>query len=254
MKSFASAMVLFLIMFLMAWINAGAAELKIYTDDFPPVTISKDRELSGLGVEVVQEIMKRLNLSTPIKLVPWARGYNAAQEEIDVALFTTVRNEQREKLFKWAGPVTRMATSFYARKGRGIRIRNLDDAKKIKRIGVPRQFYTEQFLIKEGFTNLDLSVTPARMVKKMLAGRRHPVIVNDNVTLPLLLRGEKISVGDLDLLFTFMTSYTYIAFSLGTSDETVQNWQNTLNEIKKDGTFAAIYQKYLPGETPPGID
>lgn len=230
-----------------------AAELEIYTEEYPPVSFSKDGKASGLATEVVQEILLRLNLTIPIQVVPWARGYKTALEKADVVLFATAKTDEREKLFKWVGPIVRLTTSFYAQKGSGIKINSLNDAKKLIGIGVTREYYSEQFLKKQGFTNLDTSISPAQMLKKQFKGR-HPVIASDNISLPALLQQENASVSDVELLFTFMISDCYIAFSLGTSDETVRRWQKTMDEMKKDGTFASIYQKWLPGEAPPGFE
>jgi len=42
-------------------------------------------------------------------------------------------------------------------------------------------------------------------------------------------------------------------FSESTSDEMIQTWQKHLDNMKDDGTFNAIFKKWLPNEIPPGI-
>lgn len=41
-----------------------------------------------------------------------------------------------------------------------------------------------------------------------------------------------------------MESQLYIAFHKETSEEVIQRWQKALDEIKKDGTYQKILQKY----------
>ncbi|HXA46035.1 MAG TPA: transporter substrate-binding domain-containing protein, partial [Burkholderiaceae bacterium] len=54
-------------------------------------------------------------------------------------------------------------------------------------------------------------------------------------------------------LMTVMKTQVYIGFSLNTSPDLVAHLQHTLDQMKADGSFAAIYQKWFPGEKPPGL-
>ncbi|MCJ7434655.1 MAG: transporter substrate-binding domain-containing protein [Anaerolineales bacterium] len=224
--------------------------LQIFTEEFPPVNFSKDGKATGLGTEVVEEILKRQGLDVTIQVVPWARGYRAAQDGPMTVLFVATRTEQREKLFKWVGPVVTQTTSFYALKDSNITLTSLDDAKKIDIIGVVADYYSQQYLTKEGFANLDISTDNDPMIRKLLAGRL-PLIVSENISLPALLAISGAKLEDVRLVYTFMTSQNYIAFSLDTPDELVQQWQASLDEMKADGAFAQIYEKWLPGSVPP---
>jgi polar amino acid transport system substrate-binding protein len=48
----------------------------------------------------------------------------------------------------------------------------------------------------------------------------------------------------LELVFAFRTVNNYIAFSIQTSDDIVNLWQRTLDEIKRDGTYKRVSKKY----------
>jgi polar amino acid transport system substrate-binding protein len=43
----------------------------------------------------------------------------------------------------------------------------------------------------------------------------------------------------------------YLAFSRKTPDEVVRRWQAALDDLKKDGTFARLFAKWLPGKKMP---
>jgi polar amino acid transport system substrate-binding protein len=231
-------------------VGGAKGELQIFTEEFPPLSCSKDGEASCLGSEVVEEIIKRQGLDVTIQVVPWARGYKAAQDGPMTGLFTATRTEQRERLFKWVGPLAEQVTSFYALKDSTITLASLDDAKKVDNIGVVTDYYSQQYLIGEGFANLDVSGDPNAMVRKLQAGRI-PLMVSENITLSDLLKANGAKLEDVKLVYTFMASQSYLVFSLDTPDELVQQWQATLDEMKADGTFAKIYEKWLPGSTPP---
>jgi polar amino acid transport system substrate-binding protein len=59
-------------------------------------------------------------------------------------------------------------------------------------------------------------------------------------------------MNDVEELFEFMPPREhYFAFSLSTSDDVINSWQKALDSMKKDGTFAKIYKKWLPGKRMP---
>ncbi len=229
-----------------------AAELRILTEEYPPVSFETAGKASGLGSEVVEEIQRRVGDHAKIQIVPWARGYKMALEEPDVALFATMRTPEREALFKWVGPLTTVTTSLYAKHGGAFHINTLADARTVSSIVVPREYYSHQVLRSLGFTNLEPVTTPEMTVRMLLAGHG-ALIAADNLTLPALLIEAGATRNDVDVEYRFMQSQNYIAFSRGTADARVQSWQDCLDNMKRDGSFARIYEKWLPGETPPGL-
>ncbi|MOA51860.1 Bacterial extracellular solute-binding protein, family 3 [compost metagenome] len=78
-----------------------------------------------------------------------------------------------------------------------------------------------------------------------------PLVVADNVTLESLLALGELKPEDVELLHSFLRTYAYIAFSPSTDDALIAEWQSTLDQMKADGTFAAIYRRWLPGQEMP---
>ncbi len=117
---------------------AQAQPLRLYTEEYPPINFSQDGEAAGLSTDVVREIMRRTGQSVPIRVVPWARGYQQALQRANTGLFVTMRTEPREPLFKWVGPLTRNITGFYALRSAQISINSLDQARGFNEIAVPR--------------------------------------------------------------------------------------------------------------------
>jgi len=229
-----------------------ATELQLLSEENPPLNYSENGVPKGLSVDVVHEIQRRVGNTDPIKMLPWARGYRLATTEPNVALFGTARTAAREDQFQWVGPVVTAIASLYSKRGSGLRINSLDDAKQVSRILVVRDFYTHQLLEKLGFTNLEPVPKPETMVKMAVNGRA-PLMFVGNVTLPELLEKAEAKRSDVELLYTVTSIQTYIAFSLGTPKEVVAAWQAALDAMKRDGSYNAIYAKWLPGETPTKI-
>ena len=129
-------------------------------------------------------------------------------------------------------------------------IASLEDASKVGTIAVPRQWYSYQTLEAKGLPNLYGVIGPKQMMT-MLRHRRVPVVVADNVTLESLLALGDLKPTDVEPLHSFLRSYAYIAFSTSTDDALIAQWQTTLDAMKADGSFAAIYQRWLPGQEMP---
>ena len=53
-------------------------KLKIYTENSPPSNYLENGRLKGLSVDIVREILHRINMPDNIQVVPWARGYTLA--------------------------------------------------------------------------------------------------------------------------------------------------------------------------------
>lgn len=229
-----------------------ATELELLTEENPPLNYSENGQPKGLSVDVVLEIQRRVGSHEPIKVQPWARAYRTASTVPHVALFGTARTAAREEMFQWVGPVATAVASLYGKRGSGLRINSLDEAKAVSRILVVRDFYTHQMLEKLGFTNLELVPKPETMVKMAVNGRA-PLMFVGNLTLPDLLEKAEAKRSDVELLYTVTSIQTYIAFSLGTPKDVVHAWQAALDSMKRDGSYAAIYAKWLPGETPTRI-
>lgn len=232
--------------------NAIATDLQILADENRPLSFSENGQAKGLVVEVVQEIQRRTGNKNTIEILPWSRAYRAAGTEPNVAIFAMARTAAREELFQWVGPISASRASLYGKRGQGLVINSLDDAKSVERIMVVRDFYTHQLLQKLGFTNLELVPKPETMVK-MALNDRAPLMFTSNVTLPDLLEKAGAKPNELEAVYTVTSIQTYVAFSATTAKEIVVKWQAALDNMKRDGSYAAIYAKWLPGETPPRI-
>ncbi|WP_407644451.1 transporter substrate-binding domain-containing protein [Dongshaea marina] len=65
-------------------------------------------ELKGAAVELLLAASKQAGSpvsKADIKVYPWARAYNDALKGPNKVVFATTRTKEREKLFKWAGPI-----------------------------------------------------------------------------------------------------------------------------------------------------
>ena len=107
-----------------------SAELTILTENLPPLNYVDNGTLVGPSVEIVREIQKRVGSQEQIQVYPWARAYKMALEKENVILFGMTYTDVRKNKFKWVGPLATKRDILVAKKGSGIKIKDLEDAKK----------------------------------------------------------------------------------------------------------------------------
>jgi polar amino acid transport system substrate-binding protein len=232
-------------------LRLGAQGLAIYCEDDPPNQfLAADGKLTGLTVEIVEAIQRRVGTAEPIQLVPWARGYDAALNRPNTVLFSVARTAERNPRFHWVGPVLEMTFSFYARADSALRISSLEDAKRLKRIGVYNNDVRDTFLTQAGFRNLDRTNNNLQNVKKLMAGR-----IDVYASSPAQIDDEARAAGykgsDVKEVFAFMRVQLFIVMSRGTPDDVVKAWSGAFAAMQKDGSFATLFRKYYPKLIPP---
>jgi len=233
-----------------------AAELTILTENLPPLNYVKDGELVGPSVEIVREIQSRVGSRDKIQVYPWARAYKLALENENVVLFGTTHTKAREDKFKWVGPLATKRDILVAKKDSGIKISNLDDAKKVGRIGTLRDDTRELLLKSHGFTNLEPVSDEQLNAQKLVLGR----IDLWAYKIPGLRTVCELAGVDHNELFEvyhLREIDVSIAFSKMTSDLIVKKWKKAFDEMLADGTIMQIRRRWndkLPDDPFPEIN
>jgi polar amino acid transport system substrate-binding protein len=220
-----------------------SAELTILTENMPPLNYVKDGVLVGPSVEIVREIQRRVGSHEEIKVYPWARAYKMALEDENVVLFGTTHTKERHDKFKWVGPLATKRDILVAKKGSGIKINSLEDAKKIKRIGTLRDDTREEYLKLKGFTNLEPVSDEQKNAQKLVLGRID-LWTYKKPGLRTVCELAGVDYNEIEEVYHLREIELMIAFSKKTSDSIVQKWRDAFNEMVADGTIARIHSKW----------
>lgn len=223
---------------------ALAAKLQLYTEEYRPLSYFDDGKLTGMAVEVLEQLIQRTGASASIQVVPWTRGYHQVQREANTGLFSIVRTARRESLFQWVGPIALGHTSFYARRGAGLNVRSLKDVERFSTVAVPKQWYSYEYLSDKGLKNLYAVPTPQHMTKMFKHGRIE-LLVASSLALDDMLAEQGMSARDVELQFTLMGTNSYIAFSKNTDPALVQRWQQALDQLTRDGGLLRIHRRWF---------
>ncbi len=224
---------------------AGAGEWQVLTEEYPPFNFIENGKVTGFSVEIVREMLRRMDEDVPVEMVSWARGYNLALRQPEVMLFSTGRNDAREDLFHWVGPLARQKWALFGRRGDGITIATLDDAKGVAAIGTYKDDIERQELKALGFTNLVMAMNDETNIRRLMAGQID-LWPSSTLGVAYIAREAGVPFEDLEQKYVFNFYSVYIAISKSTPEDTVARWSRTLDAIKADGTYDTIRKKWLP--------
>ncbi|HEY6240467.1 MAG TPA: transporter substrate-binding domain-containing protein, partial [Burkholderiales bacterium] len=157
----------FLLAFGLTMVASAAHALKLLTEENPPFNYTEQGKVVGLSTEIVSELGKRSGIALEIQSMPWEKAYIAVQADKETCLYSTVRLDNRERLFFWIGPI---ATNKWVLIGKGDfagNVKTVEDARRY-RVGVVAKDAKIEYLMGKGVTDLrEVSVdslNPPRLV------------------------------------------------------------------------------------------
>ena len=236
-----------LILILIAnWAVAGE-KIKLVTEVFPPFQIVDEGELTGgISVEIVRAIQKEINNKSKIKVYPWTRAIKLTEKKKNYAIFSTLRTKERENKFKWVGPLAKMQLVFFKKTGSNITLNSIEDAKKVKKIGVTNKVANYDILKSMGFKNLDVikSGVDEKNIRKLVKGRIDlwPALKSAGLYNAKVM-GYAGKIEPIENVVVFEGDL-YIAFNKKTDDAIIKKWQKALDKLIKNGTVKKVVEKY----------
>ena len=129
----------------------------------------------------------------------------------------------------------------YKKKGADLRIATLDDARKVGRIGSYKDDSKEQFLKKNGFTNLESAPDDLANPRKLVTGRID-LWISTSVQAADTCKLAGVDPADIEPAMVVLRQPMYMAFSKSTDDAVVAKWRNAFTEIAGDGTVQKVRQ------------
>ena len=233
------------------WLLAGAAELRIVTEEMPPYNMTQQGKITGLSTEVLRAVLDEVAIQASIQPMPWARAYDLALNSENVLIYSIARTPQREKLFKWVGVVAPTNWYLYARADSSLHLSSTDDVRKYQ-VATVNEDAGEQYLVNKGSLvgkNLQSSSKYELSYEKLKVGRVDLWIANElNAHYIVRQAGDdpaKAIVRVLALPDLSPDGGLSVAFSLQTSDALVERFRKGLETIKRNGTYDAIKKRWL---------
>lgn len=225
--------------------QAGAAGLVFLTEENPPFNYTENGRLVGAGTEIVAQLASRAAIPVKTEVLPWDTAYVRAQAERNTCLYSTAREENRERLFLWVGPIATNTWALYARSEFAVPIRTLKDAAPY-RIGVVIRDAKADFLRENGVTNLRFAREDRDNPPRLLLPADNP----DHIDLWIsgvysareIARAAKVT--DLKRVYVAAERPLYLACNPQTDRALVKALADALEALRADGTVARINASY----------
>jgi polar amino acid transport system substrate-binding protein len=223
-------------------------DLVLLTENFPPYNMAKngknfaqDENINGIAVDLVREMFKRADITYSLTLrFPWERIYKLALEKPGYGVFVMARVPDREKLFKWVGPLGPDDWIMLARADSKISLDSLEQARKYK-IGAYKGDVIAETLAKQGLNPI-VVLRDQDNAKKLVNGQIDLWATGDPAG-RYLARQEGVS--GLKTVLRFNSAELYLALNKDVPDETVAKLQAALDQLRKEGRVDEIMARYL---------
>ncbi|WDP89021.1 MAG: transporter substrate-binding domain-containing protein [Desulfobacter sp.] len=233
--------------FLFAFIlntNTYAEKLTIFAVDEPPSSFLNDHgEPEGFSIDIVHEIQRRINNFDKIRIVPEIRALLCKKECENKVLIGFSKTPSRETKYHWITLLFRKSWILYSKNNADFEISNLEDAKKVKGIGVVRGDIRENYLKQRDFKNI-VEVSTHELALKMLLKNRIQLFFYEPQGVSILLNKLKIPKTELRVMLDTHSSEVYIMMPSQTSMEIIRKWRIAADQMKEDGTFQSIVVKW----------
>lgn len=235
-----SAIVCFLVVSLtsQALGTAQAQELRLITSPWPPSNyLDEQGEATGLSVEIVQALKKNLGVSTPVEVLPWARGYLKAKTTPNVMLFTAGRTDERLKMgFQFIGPVVMWNHVLMAANGNSVAVESLEQLRDdgLSIAGVRGSWQIK--LLQDAGVNVVETANHETAVRMLKAGRVD-LWITSQLQASVLLRDLQIPQDAVKPVFTVRRSPSYLMVSKDTDPQLVDQWRRAYRELLQTDFF-----------------
>lgn len=233
---------------LVAASTAYGQALMLVTEDNPPFSFRDEGKIGGYSAELVEALVRETQSSIDHHdLFPWARAFQIALSVENVLIYSITRNEYREPLFKWVGPIADNSKHLYRLKSRDdIQVSSFADAENWI-IGTVRSDSMSRVLLENGFVegqNLDMVMDKNTNIRRLIVGRVD-MVVNTELSMIYLLNKLNVDRSEVEIAYSFPPSDGYyIGFSRNTSDEIVSEFQLALHRLREQGVVEALMRKY----------
>ncbi len=234
----------FLLIFLPIIANANNVKKPIIltTEDMPPYSTrvcgkengNPTDPLTGISIDIVNELFTRANIEHQILIYPWQRSFNTAKNNRNHAVFSATRNQQREHLFKWVGQIASNDWVVFSKKTTSVDIQSIDDMRNYT-IGGYQGDALSLYLEKRGI-KVDKAPADKLNLQKLKYGRIDLWIAGNLVG---AYRADKAGI-NVKQVFTFKESDLWIAFNINTDDDIIKKLNNILNKMKEDGSIIKL--------------
>lgn len=238
---------LLIFILLICGINIIFADLTMVTEDWEPYHYNSSNSPKGVVIDILDYILKDINSPqniSDVKIYPWTRAYTIAKHVEDSVIFSTTRSPEREEFFKWVGPIFESKVFLIGKKSDKIIINAPTELQNYK-IAVVKDDIGEIYIKEFNIPDKMLILSPLSKNNIAILNKgRVDLIVTDWSS--FVHESEELGIDSnlFEPVYTVKSIDLYFAFNINTSDETVNEFEDSFNKLKQSEDYTNILHKY----------
>ncbi|CAH0539269.1 substrate-binding periplasmic protein [Vibrio marisflavi] len=229
--------------------QALAQPLKIASLPYPPFTYLEDGKPKGIAVDIVAEVMNRLNVEHDIMVIPWARAMRGMEIGDVDALFPMFKTTEREVFTHYPDlPVVYESMAMFVQPDSSLQYKTISSLASytfciVRGYSMGKEF--DAAIEDKTLSKIDLANSSTLNVKKFLRHRCNIMVDNDAVVYYLLPKVDA-SAKDVKMLKHLVQEPSFLGYSkLGQGSKLAPRTTEIIQSMLDDGTIHTIAEKYL---------
>ena len=216
-------------------VTSETIKIKVVTEESYPLQYSENGKVSGPATALVEQVLSASNISYDIEIMPWARAYRVALNEPNVLIYSLAKTPKRSAAFKWVGKIMALEYYLYGSVDSKITQHTSFEALKEYRIGTIRDSAVFQYLNRNDFKNLSVTVKGMQNIMLLNANRIDLFPANKSTFKASCLEHELDCKNVKPVYKLDMPAVNlFMAFSQLTDDAIVEKVRAGYNQIKND--------------------
>ncbi|TPH19191.1 substrate-binding periplasmic protein [Litorilituus lipolyticus] len=228
------------------YVSAQHKDILVYAEQLAPFQFQEnDGKLTGLAIDVLNELNRTTVTSTSVQLVSWARAYKEVLETPNSMIISIARTAKRENKFQWIGCIVKTSPSFWGLKSQFKNAQLTFEEIKQYSVAVSRNSNDDNYLKKHNFHHVYRLVYEEKAIE-MVFKERVDLFIASKATLPSVTSSLTLDIDDIIAVHQIKDRPTYInfAFNKDSSPELVKLYQNAFAMIVKSGKLQKLQKKW----------
>lgn len=219
-------------------------------DNIPPYVFVEDGKLTGLSIDIINELARRSGFAIKISTFPWARVLLELEQGSVDGAFSAYMKEERKKYCLYTGIIHYDELRVAARKGSEFPFTGIESLYG-KVVGKGRGIYVsdafDQAVIMGNITVSEIDDMNMTNIKKLHEGRLDAVVGSP---VAMMHYANTLGYENIVLLPGKLRDRipAYLVLSKHSDLENKKDWQKTitqqLQKMRADGTIRTIYKRY----------
>lgn len=233
-----------------------SAPLQAFTEHLPPLNFQDEAgQTAGFSSELLRMMAAQARLELDIQVQPWPRAVQAAAAQSNSILYSLTRLPERVGKYRWVGPISERRIMLYSlSKRRDIpALKDLKDLRELPqlrglKVGVVRESAAARQLQSEGLRageELELALDDGSNLRKLLASRMDLIVLLDWAA-AWHLKQLRLDYSTLRPVLELDTRHSYwYGLHPDSDDRVVLALQAALDQLRRDGRYARLRQRYF---------